>query len=57
MASAILIYLMVMTVIGIVIQIVTVNKPRKGLTPAGAAVYTVLAMVHLVAYGYLITRV
>lgn len=57
MAAVILIYMMAMTLLGMVVQIATVGKPRRGLTPAGAAVYTVLAMVHLVAYGYLFTRV
>ena len=57
MALAILIYMMTMTVVGIVIQIATVGKPKKVLTPAGAAAYTVFAMAHLVAYGYLVSQV
>ena len=57
MALAILIYMMTMTVVGIVAQIATVGKPKKVLTPAGAAAYTVFAMAHLVAYGYLVSQV
>lgn len=57
MALAILIYMMTMTVVGIVLQVATVGKPKRPMTAPGAAAYTVVAMAHLVAYGYLVSQV
>lgn len=57
MALAILLYMIAMTVLGIVVQISTVGRPKKPTTPAQAAAYTIVAMVHLTAYGYLATQV
>lgn len=57
MALAILLCMIAMTVLGIIVQISTVGRPKKPTTPAQAALYTVIAMVHITAYGYLATRV
>lgn len=57
MALAILIYLAFMTVLGVVLNVASVGKPRGPLTPGVAAGTAFLGMLHMLCYVYLSTRV